>query len=79
MYDYLFGALCAAFFLASLFDEGAGGILLNVFSSVFGMAAALHVSTTDYHYFAWVWGGLSVFSLALALLRGIMLLRAREA
>jgi hypothetical protein len=78
MYDYLFGALCAAFFLASLFDEGAGGVLLNVFSFVFGIAAALHVVTTEYYYFAWVWGGLAVFSLAIALLRGVMLLRARE-
>ena len=70
-----FGALASAFFMVSLFDDGAGGIVLNVFSAVFAMAAALHLAAAEQPAYSWVLGALALFSLALAALRGAMLLR----
>ena len=78
MYEVLFGALSAAFFLASLFDDEWGGIVLNVCCTVFAFCAIICFSLTDLYVLSYAFWFLAFVSLVLAIVRGVMMFRVRR-
>jgi hypothetical protein len=75
MYDILFAAIGVVFFVISLYDDKWLGIMLNILSFTFFIAAAFHLAAfTEHYYYSYVMYSAAFIALVLAILRGVAIL-----